>query len=187
MGSLQREQGGLPRALSSTLFVRMRGSHIGILPCSSNERSVTPALRVFGFKFSWRRDSRGSRRSFGARAISWSSHFRLNPVPPMWTPRTPARLVPIGKVVCGLPRRASEDSAIFNGWWLVGESSWSSPQSSTSWGTDEAPLDVPGWGRFATLGGRSLGRAHFPPLEGCRFAPPPDLFFQTQTLGFLPS
>ena len=66
------------------------------------------------------------------------------------------------------------------------ESSLGPHQSSTSWESDEASLDVAGRGRFHTLGEGSPGRAPSPFLEVRRFASPPNLFYQTRTLGFLP-
>ena len=80
----------------------------------------------------------------------------------------------------------SGDSASFNEWLFVEESSWGSHQSSTSWVSDEASLDVVGRGRFHTLGGGSPVRAPFPSPEVRRLASPPNLFYQTRTLGFLP-
>ena len=104
----------------------------------------------------------------------------------MWTPRTPAPLVSIGKAVCGLPRRDPGGSPFVSEWLFAEESSWGPHQSSTSWESDEASIDVAGRGRFHTLGGGSPVRALFPSLEVRRFASPPNLFYQTRTMGFLP-
>ena len=100
----------LPRSFIAR-YVGMRGRVPRILPRATDQGSATRVLAIFGFRFSWLEDSQGSRRSCRARAISWSSHIRLNPLSPVWTSRLPPLLVSVGQAVCGLLGRAPGDSA----------------------------------------------------------------------------
>ena len=100
-----------PRSFISR-YTRKRGRIPRILPFLINEGSAIRALVLFGLKSSWAGDAYRSRRSCRVRFISRSSHFELRPLPPIWTPRTPAFLVSVGQAGCGLLRRAPGASSV---------------------------------------------------------------------------
>ena len=98
-------------------------------------------------------------------AVSWSSHFRQNPLCSFGSTKPPAFLVSAGQVICGVLKKAPGGSAVFSEWWLADELSWSVSQSSTFWESDAVSLDASERRMSPTLGGTCFDRISFPTTE----------------------
>ena len=154
----------LPRS-SVTRIIRLHGRVIRILSCSSTEGSSTRVLVIFGVKFSWSSGGSPHHKSCWVRAVSWSSHFRQNPLCSFWSTKPPAFLVSAGQAICGVLRKAPGGSAVFSEWWLADELSWSVSQSSTFWESEAVFLDASEWGMPPTFGGACFDRTSSPTTE----------------------
>ena len=168
MGSPPWVPRGLRRALPPILqypFIRLHGRFIRVLPCPSNEGSSTRVLVIFGVKSSWSSEGSPQHKSCWARAVSWSSCFRQNPLRSFWSTKPPAFLVSAGQAICGVLRKAPGGSAVFSEWWLADDLSWSVSQSSTFWESDAVSLDASEWGMSPTFGGACFDRISFPTTE----------------------
>ena len=123
-------------------YIRVHGRVLRILPCPSNQGSVSRVLVVFGLKSTWyNRVDKRSEESL-ARAISWGSHFRQNPSSAIWSNNPPSFLVSTGQAVCGILQRAPGGAAAFSEWWLADELSWYTSQSTTFWESDRFSLEA---------------------------------------------
>ena len=163
-----------------TRRIRVYGRVLRILPCPSNQGSVSRVLVVFGLKFTWfNRVDKRSEESW-ARAISWGSHFRQNPLSAIWSNNPPSFLVSTGQAVCGILQRAPGGAAAFSEWWLADELSWYTSQSTTFWESDRFSLEASEWGILPTLGGEHIERSSFPLPELRAFISPPNLRYQSR-------
>ena len=161
-------------------YIRVHGRVLRILPCPSNQGSVSRVLVVFGLKFSWFNKAAQRSEECWARTISWGSHFRQNPLSAIWSNSPPSFLVSTGQAVCGILQRAPKGAATFSEWWLVDELSWYTSQSSTFWESDQFSLAASEWGILPTLGGEHIDRPSFPLTELRAFISPPDLRYQSR-------
>ena len=172
---------------SSTRYAKMRGRARRMCPCSINEGSETRVLLVFGLQNCRTSEPPRARRSCWARTLTWSPHFKRNPLTPIRTTCAPFLLVSLGRAVCGIFKKTPGGSAFLDEWWLADESSWRTPQTSTFWQLDKCSFDVMDWGRRRALGGSSFDRSRFMALVSRRFAAPPNRLFQGRGSGLFPT